>query len=141
MTNKSKSIKVPVRYLPKQLSKKDKKLQKKLLNKSRKLYKKGLYFTRKKLKSFKSKKSNHVSNAEKLYNISNLSINNELVKKLGAQKKDYKKIVSKGQGAYFSSGSRPNQTASSWGYARLGSALTGAKSAIYDYKVLEQHCK
>lgn len=141
MTNKSKSIKVPVRYLPKQLSKKDKKLQKNFLNKSRKLYKKGVYFTRKKLKSFKSKKSNHVSNAEKLYNISNLSINNELVKKTGCSKKGLQKIVSKGQGAYFSSGSRPNQTASSWGYARLGSALIGSKSAIYDYKVLEQHCK
>ena len=140
MTNKSKSIKVPVRYLPKQLSKKDKKLQKKLLNKSRKLYKKGLYFTRKKLKSFKSKKSNHVSNAEKLYNISNLSINNELVKKTGCSKEGLQKIVSKGQGAYFSSGSRPNQTGHSWGYARMASAITGGKASAVDFKIIQENC-
>ena len=56
--------------------------------------------------------------------------------------KDYilRKIVKKGQGAYYSSGSRPNQTATGWGYARLGSAITGAKSAIYDYNILKNNC-
>lgn len=140
-TKKNKIIKVPVRYLPKHLSKKDKNKQKEMLNKSRKLYKKGIYFTRKKIKSFKSKKSDHVKNAEKLYKVDNLSINNKLAKASGCSKEGLRQIVKKGEGAYYSSGSRPNQTPASWGYARLGSAITGAKSAIYDYKILENHCK
>ena len=45
----------PKRYVPTRLSKKDKKKQKRELNKSRKAYKKGKYYTRKKVKSFKSK--------------------------------------------------------------------------------------
>jgi hypothetical protein len=141
VTGGKKIIKVPVRYLPKHLSKRDKDKQKKMLNKSRKLYKKGIYFTRKKLKSFKSKKSDHVKNAEKLYKVNNLSINNKLSKATGCSKEGLRQIVKKGEGAFHSSGSRPNQTPASWGYARLGSAITGSKSAIYDYKILENHCK
>jgi hypothetical protein len=52
-----------------------------------------------------------------------------------------KKIVNKGEGAFFSSGSRPNQTAQSWGYARLGSAITGQKAAAVDFSILETGCK
>ena len=37
-------------------------------------------------------------------------------------------IIKKGQGAYYSSGSRPNQTPHSWGYARLGSSISGGKA-------------
>ena len=43
-----------------------------------------------------------------------------------------KKIINKGMGAYYSSGSRPNQTAHSWGYARLASALLKHKSYKID---------
>ena len=46
---------IPIKYLPKKLTKKDKKILKKELKKSRKGYKKGKYITRKKVKSFKSK--------------------------------------------------------------------------------------
>ena len=52
-----------------------------------------------------------------------------------------KDIVKKGQGAYFSSGSRPNQTGHSWGIARLASAVTGGKSAVVDYHILKKECK
>ena len=55
------------KYLPRSLSKKDKKIIKNQLNKSKRLYKKGKYHTRKKVKSFKSKKSNHVENAKRIY--------------------------------------------------------------------------
>ncbi len=48
---KSKS-KIPIRYLPNKLTKKDKKKQAQMLNKSRKQYKKGKYYTREKLSSF-----------------------------------------------------------------------------------------
>jgi hypothetical protein len=51
------------------------------------------------------------------------------------------KIINKGEGAYFSSGSRPNQSAQSWGIARLASAITGGKAAAVDYNILEKGCK
>lgn len=132
---------IPIRYLPKNLSKKDKIKQKKELKKSKKLYKKNKYHTRKKIKSFKSKKSQHVLNAEKIYNIKTLKINSELSKKTGCSKKALLKILKKGQGAYYSSGSRPNQTAHSWGYARLASSITSGKSAAVDYNILKEDCK
>jgi hypothetical protein len=50
------------------------------------------------------------------------------------------KIVKKGEGAYYSSGSRPNQTGQSWGLARLASSLTAGKSAAVDYDILEKGC-
>jgi len=50
------------------------------------------------------------------------------------------KILNKGRGAYYSSGSRPNQTAESWAVARLASALTGGNAAIVDYSLLENGC-
>ena len=131
----------PLKYIPLRLSKKDRKQQKKELKKSRKLYKKGKYYTRKKMKSFKSKKSNHIINAEKIYKIKTLKINNELERKTGCSKKALRKILKKGQGAYFSSGSRPNQTAHSWGYARLASSITSGKSAAVDFKILKEGCK
>ena len=45
------------KYVPHSLSKMDKKKQISMLIKSKKLYKKGKYYTRKKVKSYKSKKS------------------------------------------------------------------------------------
>jgi len=132
---------VPRRYIPKGLSKRDKKEQREMLKKSRRMYKKGKYFTRKKVKSFKSKKSSHVSKAQKIYKIDKINPSNELANKTGCSVDALKKIVKKGEGAYFSSGSRPNQTAQSWGYARLASAITGGKSAAVDYNILEKGCK
>ena len=134
-------MEVPIKYIPKRLSKKDKKKQSRQLKKSRKLYKKGIYHTRKKVSSFNSKKSNHIKNAERIYNIDSLKINRELERKTGCSKKALRKILKKGQGAYYSSGSRPNQTAHSWGYARLASAITSGKAAAVDFKILKNGCK
>ena len=60
---------VPIKYLPLKLSYKDKKKQSIQLKKSRKAYKKGIYITRKPIKSYTSKKSQHIINAEKIYSI------------------------------------------------------------------------
>lgn len=125
-------------YLPKNLDKKDNIKQKKELLKSIRLYKKHKYYTRKKVKSFKSKKSNHLDNLKKIYNIEPLEINKELSKKTGCSIKILKQIVKKGEGAYYSSGSRPNQTARSWGMARLASAVTGGKSSYVDLHLLNK---
>jgi hypothetical protein len=134
-------MKINLKYLPKKLTKKDKMKQKKMLMKSRKLYKKGLYFTRKNVKSFKSKKSPHIIKAEKIYNVNKIGATFELAKATKCSKKALAKIINKGAGAYFSSGSRPNQTAQSWGIARLASAITGGKAAAVDYNILEKGCK
>jgi len=131
---------VPIKYLPKKLTKKDRKILKKELKKSRKGYKKGKYVTRKKVKSFKSKKSQHILNAERIYKLKNLAVNKELVKKTGCSSKSLNAIIKKGQGAYYSSGSRPNQTAHSWGVARLASSITAGKAAAVDFHILEEHC-
>jgi len=132
---------VPIKYLPKNLTKKDKKKYSRELRKSRKAYKNKKYVTRKKVKSFKSKKSNHVLNAQRIYGIDKITASSSLARKTGCSVKTLKKIVKKGQGAYYSSGSRPNQTGHSWGRARLASAITGGKSAAVDYKILEEGCK
>lgn len=134
-------MKIPIRYLPRKLSKKDKKKQVSMLLKSRKLYKKRKYFTRKKVASYKSKTSNHILNARKIYGIENIKPSNELAAKTGCTIAALKKIVNKGAGAYFSSGSRPNQTGQSWGLARLASSITGGKAAAVDYDILNKGCQ
>ena len=130
-----------LRYLPNRLTKKDRKKQSRMLSKSKSLYKKGQYYTRKPLKSFKSKKSNHILNARRIYKINAIGANNELARATGCSKKALSKIIKKGEGAYYSSGSRPNQTPQSWGVARLASSITGGKAAAVDYSILEEGCK
>lgn len=131
---------VPRRYIPRTLSLKDKEKQRKNLKKSRKLYTKGIYFERPKVKSFHSKPSPHIANAERLYGVENVLPSAELARKTKCTRKSLEKIVNKGRGAYFSSGSRPNQTAESWGIARLASAITGGNSSIVDYGILKEGC-
>jgi hypothetical protein len=134
-------INVPQRYIPKNLSKKEKEFVKRELIKSRKRYKEGKYYTRKNIKSYKYHKSKHIKNAEKIYKLKNLAINDELVKKTGCNLCTLKKIFKKGQGAYFSNGSRINQKVHTWAYARLASSITGGKASAVDFKLLEKGCK
>tara|TARA_B100001027_G_C16257535_1_gene327726 strand:- start:297 stop:779 length:483 start_codon:yes stop_codon:yes gene_type:complete len=131
----------PLKYLPKRLSKKDRKKQRKSLLRARKSYKVGKYVERPKVKSFKSVESPHIKKAKKIYKINTLKIDKDLEKKTGCTRKCLRKIVKKGMGAYYSSGSRPNQSGSSWGIARLASSITGGKAAAVDYKILEHGCK
>ena len=141
-------VKVPIRYLPKRLTRKDKKKQAQMLLKSRKLYKKRQYFTRKKVASFKSKPSPHVADAIRIYKLKqgkhskpNVKPSKELMKATGCSMQTLNKIVQKGEGAYFSSGSRPNQSAQSWGLARLASSITGGKAAAVDFNIIEKGCQ
>jgi hypothetical protein len=133
-------MKFPLRYLPVQLSQKDKIKAAQMLMKSKKLYKKGKYYTRQKVKSFKSKPSNHVANARRIYGVENVAPTPELAQKTGCSIGALEKIVNKGAGAYFSSGSRPNQTGQSWGLARLASAITAGKASAVDYDILQDGC-
>ena len=131
----------PKRYIPKSLSSSDKTIQKEQLNKSRRYYEEKKYYTRKKVKSFKSKPSNHIQNAKEIYKIKKINPSQMLSRKTGCSIKVLTKIMKKGQGAYYSSGSRPNQTAHSWGKARLASAITGGKASALEYTLLKSGCK
>ena len=133
-------IKSPIRYVPKILTKKDRKKQINMLQTSKKLYKKQAYYTRKRLSSYTNKPSKHIVKARKLYNIENITPSSELALKTGCKLSALQQIVKKGEGAYYSSGSRPNQTAQSWGLARLASALTSGKAAAIDYDIIDKGC-
>ena len=76
-----------------------------------------------------------------MYGVDKIGATNELAKKTGCSKSALGKIINKGDGAYYSSGSRPNQTAQSWGIARLASALTSGKAGAVDYDILNNGCK
>lgn len=128
------------KYLPRNLSEKDRQKQIKMLIRSQKMYKDNKYYTRKKLASYKNKKSNHIVNARKIYDVKNITPNTELAIKTGCSLPTLLKIIKKGEGAYFSSGSRPNQTSKSWGLSRLASALTSGKAAVVDYEILKIGC-
>lgn len=133
-------LSVPLRYIPRSLTKRDQKKQAQQLRKSRKLYKKQKYFTRKPLASYKHKPSNHIINAKRIYNISKIGPSPAFAKATGCSVNTLKRIIQKGEGAYFSSGSRPNQTAQSWGLARLASAVTGGKASAVDFNLLATGC-
>ena len=132
---------IPKRYIPLKLLSKDKVKQRKNILKSRKLYQKNKYFVRPKIDSFQSKPSKHVKTAKKMYKISAIKPSRKLAIKTGCSKKTLESIVNKGRAAYYSGGSRPNQTPDSWGMARLASAITGGNSSIVDYNLLHSGCK
>jgi hypothetical protein len=117
------------------LSPKNRDKQISMIRKSRRLYKKGKYFTRKKL-NYPVKISPHIIRAQKLYGTPIIP-SKELSKKSGCSLKALKDIVKKGKGAYYSSGSRPSQTAHSWAYARLASSLSGGKASKVDFHIIQ----
>lgn len=105
------------------------------------MYKTHKYFQRPKIHSFTSKKSSYVNKAMKKYNLQSMKPNQEMAKKTGCSLIGLKKIVNKGEGAYYSSGSRPNQTPQSWGYARLASVLVGGPASKVDFHITKKYCK
>jgi hypothetical protein len=120
--------KIPKQYVPKSLSPEDKKKQIKSIKEGK---------DRPKVESFKSKRSSHVIKFEKRYGkkiTDDQWIGKNLLRPAGI-----KQILKKGAGAYYSSGSRPNQTVASWSRARLASALTGGAAAKVDKDILEKY--
>jgi len=133
------------RYIPKSLSKEDKVKQRKQLDKSTSDYKKGIFTQRKKLDSFKSKPSPYVTKVKKKLDLETLSTT-KVADKLGRtekRKKEIKKglelVKDKAEGAYFSSGSRPNQTPQSWAIGRFSSVLVGGPSRKIDKKIVDKY--
>lgn len=109
------------KYVPKSLSVADRKKQIKSIKDKT---------DRPKLKSFKSNRSSWTEKFEKKYGY---KINQKAkIAKQIISKKGIDEIIKKGQGAYYSSGSRPNQTATSWALARLASVIMGGPARKVD---------
>ena len=115
------------KYVPDSLSKEDKKKQiKSIVEKT----------DRPKVE-YKSRRSKYVVDFEKKYGTKITDddfINKNIIKKKGIDL-----ILDKGIGAYYSSGSRPNQTPFSWSRARLASVIMGGVARKIDKKIWEKY--
>ena len=134
---KSKKKKLPKHYTAR-LSKKDKKKQIRSIKKASRAYDKGKYINRPKLKSYRSKKSSWVTKFEKKYG-EDVKTYKEISKATRIPVKALKLVVKKGKGAYYSSGSRPNQTAESWGKARMYSYIMGGPTRKVDQHITDKY--
>jgi len=131
MPPKDKSTGLNKKYVPKSLTPADKKKQVASIRKGT---------DRPKLKSAPPpKRSSHVVKFEKRYGkkiTDDAWISANLLSREGI-----KQILSKGRGAYYSAGSRPNVSAAQWARARLASALTGGGAAKVDSAILKKYKK
>jgi hypothetical protein len=122
--------KIRPEYAPKSLTPADRKKQIKSIKEGKE---------RPKVESFKSKRSSHVADFEKKYGykITNDSrISKEIISKTGINK-----VLAKGRGAYYSAGSRPNQTPDSWARARLASVILGRGARKVDKAIWDKYKK
>jgi|TARA_R100001594_G_scaffold5144_1_gene16503 hypothetical protein len=125
--NKSK---IPKEYVPKSLTPEDRKKQITSIKEGK---------DRPKVDSFKSKRSSWAVKFEKKYGTK--ITDDDFISKNIISKTGINKILSKGRGAYYSSGSRPNQTADSWARARLASVIMGGAARKVDQKLWDQYKK
>ena len=133
---KRKTQRFPKRYTA-GLSRKDKVKQLRELKRAKRSYKRGEYVPRPKLKSFKSKQSSWTQQFHKLYpNIKTIA---DISQATGIPAGALKAVKKKGMGAYYSSGSRPNQTADSWGKARMYSYILGGPTRKIDNHITQQY--
>jgi len=87
--------------------------------------------------SFKSKRSSYCEKFENKYNTTIADkkfINDNLLTNRGQ-----KLVLDKGVAAYYSSGSRPNQSPASWSRARLCSVLMNGPARKVDRKIYEKY--
>lgn len=119
---------MPSSYLPASLTPADREKQLRSIQ---------LGLPRPKVKSFRSQRSQYVVKFEQRYGTTIMDdrfIANHILRREGIRQ-----ILAKGRGAYFSSGSRPNQTPDSWARARLASVIVGGPARRVDRKIWEQY--
>ena len=140
MPKKITKTKFPSRYTA-GLSAKDRKRQLRSLKKAKRNYKtkrgRKRYVARPKLKSFKSKKSGWTQKFHKLY--PEAKSMRQIADQTGIPLKALMAVKKKGMGAYYSSGSRPNQTAESWGKARMYSYILGGPTRKIDHHITQEY--
>ena len=86
---------------------------------------------------FKSKRSGWVVKFEKKYGTK--ITDKDFIHKNILRKAGQEQIIKKGKGAYYSSGSRPNQTPFSWGYGRLASVILNGPSRKIDKNIWDKY--
>ena len=116
-------------YVPKSLSESDKKKQIKSIKEG----------TDRPKVDYKTKRSSHVIAFEKKYG--EKITNDAFIAKNIISKTGIDKILEKGMGAYYSSGSRPNVTKEQWARARLASVIMGGKARQIDEKIWNKYKK
>ena len=121
---------IPKKYLPDSLTKEDKEKQKKSIEEGK---------DRPKVDSFKSRRSKWVIQFEKKYG-TNIMDDDFIIKNI-ISKEGLKQILAKGMAAYYSSGSRPNQTKESWSRARLASVILDGPARKIDKNIWEKYKK
>ena len=117
------------KYVPKSLSAEDKKKQKKSIKEG----------TDRPKVDYKTKRSSHVKKFEDKYG--EKITNDSFISKNIISQKGIDEIMSKGRGAYYSAGSRPNTTATQWARARLASVITGGNARKVDKAIWEKYKK
>ena len=122
--------KIPKQYIPSSLTPADRKKQEESIRKGK---------PRPKVDSFKSKRSSHVVKFEKKYGVK--ITNKAFIYKNIMSKKGVDLVLKRGIAAYFSSGSRPNQTPASWSNARLASVIMGGAARKVDKAIWEKYKK
>lgn len=116
------------KYIPNYLTKADARRQRRSIR---------LGKDRPKLKSAKTRRSSWAVKYENKYGrpITDLNfVHKNILTRAGT-----KKVLDKGRAAYYTSGSRPNQTQHSWAYARLASVIMGGPARKVDSKIWKQH--
>jgi len=131
MPEKDKETGLNKKYVPKGLTKSDKAKQVKSIKEGK---------DRPKLKSAPPpKRSSLVVRFEKKYGykITNDSrISKEIISQTGIDK-----ILSKGRGAYYSAGSRPNVSSEQWARARLAGVILNSPARKVDMKIWNEYKK
>jgi len=91
---------------------------------------------RPKLEGVKTKRSTHVEKFEKKYGykITDPRVKKEIISTTG-----FNQIIKKGEGAYYSAGSRPNTTARQWALARVASVIMGGPARKVDRDIWERY--
>jgi hypothetical protein len=89
-------------------------------------------------KDVKTKRSTHVQKFEDKYGykITDPRVKKEIISATG-----FDQIVKKGEGAYFSGGSRPNTNPRQWGLARVASVIMGGPARKVDKDIWEKYKK
>ena len=87
--------------------------------------------------SAKSKRRGYTKRFEDKYGVKISDkeyIHKNIITRTGQQK-----VIDKGMGAYYSSGSRPNQTPTSWGLARLASVILNGPARRIDKNIWNKY--
>ncbi len=94
--------------------------------------------------SFKSKESSWTQKFNKKYGdeldkMKGGRSKRNIAKITGIPYKAINEVFKKGEGAFYSSGSRPNQTPQSWAYARVYSYILGGKARNIDKEITKKY--